>query len=153
MKNILSQYRNKVIVTTSSAESFSLGKKIGEACQGAEVFLLRGDLGAGKTVFAQGLALGLGYYDKVNSPTFNILKLYQIKNKTLNKVRVFCHIDAYRLDSGEDLLKLGIEEYLDAPGTVTLIEWAEKVKSVWPHHGIEIEIKAINESQREIRIM
>ena len=152
MKKFLSECRNKSIVTSSSEETFIFGRHIGESCLGGEVFLLLGDLGAGKTVFAQGLALGLGCRDKVNSPTFNILKLYNIKNKTLNKIRAFCHVDAYRLNSGKDLRAIGIEEYMGNPDTVTLIEWAEKVKSVWPDKSIKTKIIAVSESQREITI-
>jgi len=152
MNNFLTKNRNKQVITTSSQETFIIGKKIGKSCIGSEVILLLGDLGAGKTVLAQGIASGLGCKDKVNSPTFNILKIYDIKSEKPQKIRIFCHVDAYRLNTGKDLLSLGIEEFMDSPDTVTVIEWAEKVKSVWPHDSIKIQMRALSEDQREIKI-
>ena len=92
----------KEIKTTSPEETFSFGEELGKSCHGGEVILLLGNLGAGKTCLTQGIARGLGVRGKVNSPTFNIMKIYKIKIGTL------CHIDAYRLNSGLDLEKIGI---------------------------------------------
>ena len=93
--------------TNSAEETIELGKRIGSTCLGGEVFLLLGDLGAGKTCLSQGIAQGLGIKTKVNSPTFNIMKIYRGKKLSL------CHIDAYRLNSGHDLTMIGFDDYLD----------------------------------------
>ncbi len=133
-------------ITQSIEETASLGFSIGQACRGGEVFLLNGDLGAGKTSFLQGLGAGLGIKDKINSPTFNILKIY--KGKGLN----FCHIDAYRLNSGQDLENIGLSDYLNDKKTITAIEWADRVKSAWPNSFIKIDMLVKSENEREISI-
>ena len=132
----------KQFITNTPEETFAFGEKLGKNCQGGEVFLLSGDLGAGKTCLTQGLARGLGVKGKVNSPTFNIMKIYKIKIGNL------CHIDAYRLNSGNDLRMIGLDDYLGKSDTVVVIEWAEKVKSVWPENRIQIKIKNIAESRK-----
>ena len=135
------------IITHSTLETKTLGQVIGQACLGGEVFSLSGNLGAGKTTFLQGLAIGLGVSGRVNSPTFNILKIY--KTKKGSPVKFFCHIDAYRLTSTKDLETLGIKEILSAQDTVTAIEWAEKVKQVFPKNTIKIKAKHISVDERE----
>lgn len=132
----------KNLITNSPEETFLYGEKLGKTCQGGEVILLSGNLGAGKTCLTQGIAKGLGVKGKVNSPTFNIMKIYKIKIGTL------CHIDAYRLTSGHDLRMIGIDDYLGKKDTVVVIEWAEKVKSIWPKNKIKIEIKNIKDGRK-----
>ena len=127
----------KEFITHSAEETFFLGEDIAKICHGGEVILLLGDLGAGKTCFTQGLARGLGVKGKVNSPTFNLMKIYKIKTGVL------CHIDAYRLNSGNDLIAIGLDDYLGKKDAVVVIEWAERVKDIWPKNKIKIEIKNI----------
>jgi len=135
----------KEIITHSPEETFSLGEKIGQRCLGGEVILLFGNLGSGKTCLTQGIARGLGIKTKVVSPTFNIMKVYQ------SRVGFLCHIDAYRLNSGHDLEMIGIDDYLNKKDTVVVIEWAERVKNIWPKNQIKIELKTI-EGGRKIKI-
>lgn len=135
-------------ISKSVEETKLLGHSLAQELRGGDILLLSGNLGAGKTSFLQGLAQGLGVIDKVNSPTFNILKLYKIKNN--GNIKQFCHIDAYRLESGDDLKNLAIDEIFSDKTTVTAIEWAEKVESVFPVKYIKIEISAINEDERMI---
>lgn len=138
--------KNRIFTTSSEKETFQLGQKEGAGCRGGEVYLLLGDLGAGKTKFTQGLASGLGVRGLVNSPTFNILKLY----KARGLVKTLCHVDAYRLNSSFDLEALGIQEFLDSKDTVTVIEWAEKVKKIWPHDARVVEFRNIGADKRKI---
>jgi tRNA threonylcarbamoyladenosine biosynthesis protein TsaE len=141
------------IVTKNETETFNLGKKLGQDCQGGEVFVLIGELGDGKTKLLQGLAQGLGVKVKVNSPTFNIMKVYPIKGAAANKgVNTFCHIDAYRLRSAQDLISLGVEEFFNAPDTVTAIEWGDKVKAIWPKKAMIISIESLAENSRRISV-
>lgn len=135
------------IITNNQANTKSFGEAIGRACYGGEVFALSGDLGAGKTTFLQGLAKGLGVVIPVNSPTFNILKIYKTKKGSL--VKSFCHIDAYRLRSAKDLEALGIVEFLADKKMVVAVEWAEKVKGVFPKKTIRIKAKLISDKERE----
>ncbi|MFA5155149.1 MAG: tRNA (adenosine(37)-N6)-threonylcarbamoyltransferase complex ATPase subunit type 1 TsaE [Patescibacteria group bacterium] len=138
----------KKIVTHSEQETFDCGLRLGQDCLGGEVFALIGDLGAGKTKLIQGLAAGLGISAPVNSPTFNILKLYTVRGSK----RRLCHIDAYRLRSAEDLSALGAAEFFNDPDTVTAVEWADKVKKIWPSRTRIIAIKPLSEQQRQITI-
>lgn len=135
----------KEFITHSPEETFSLGENLGKSCQGGEVILLLGNLGAGKTCFTQGLARGLGVKGKVNSPTFNLMKVYKIKSGVL------CHIDAYRLNSGNDLITIGLDDYLGKKDAIVVIEWAERVKDIWPKDKIKVEIKNIKDG-RKIKI-
>ncbi len=136
-----------ILKSNSAEETFYIGESLGQACSGGEIFLLSGNLGAGKTCLLQGLAHGLGVKGKVNSPTFNIMKIYKT-NK--DNIKSFCHIDAYRLKSGLDLENIGFDDYI-RPDYVIAIEWAEIVKDIWPREKIMIEISNYKEG-RKIKI-
>lgn len=90
---------------------------------GGGIIGLSGDLGAGKTTFAQGFAEGLGVKEKVTSPTFVLIREHQIPDS----IKRLIHIDLYRVDGQEELGELGLNEILES-GDVVLIEWAEKIK-------------------------
>jgi len=146
----------KKVITKNETETFDFGRKLAKKCHGGEVFVLNGDLGAGKTKLLQGLAKELGVRGRVNSPTFNIIKVYKTGSaavKLKNKVKFFCHIDAYRLKSSTDLLSLGVEELFGDSETVTAVEWGEKVKKIWPRKAIIITIKVLDNNRREISLV
>ena len=88
--------------------------------------LLSGELGAGKTSLVKGLAAGLGVKNKITSPTFALMNLYEIGNKKL-EIKHFVHIDTYRLKDEKELLEIGAEDYLGQPDTICAIEWPEKI--------------------------
>lgn len=138
------------IITKKEKETREYGFKLAKKLKGGEILALTGDLGAGKTKFLQGLAKGLGVKGRVNSPTFNILKVYKTSGN--QKVKTFCHIDAYRLNFGKDLASLGVEEYFQDKRAVTAIEWAEKIKKILPPKTIKITIKHQQEEERVIII-
>jgi len=141
---------NLKINTKNEQETWQAGFDFAKELKGGEVLALYGNLGAGKTKFLQGLAKGLGVKEIVNSPTFNILKFYPVRNH--KTVKHFCHIDAYRLNSGADLIALGVEEYFSSPETVTAVEWAEKVRDIWPKRARVVKIKALSEFARQLNI-
>lgn len=121
----------KEIKLANEAETIKVGKKFGELLEKGTVITLEGDLGAGKTSFTKGIAEGLGVKRVVTSPTFTIIKEYEGDLK-LN------HIDAYRLEHSDE--DIGFDEYLYSEG-VTVIEWAQFIKSYLPKERIDIEIK------------
>jgi len=133
------------VVTKTPEETEALGRRLGKTCRGGEVFLLVGELGAGKTYLTKGLARGLGVRSVITSPTFNIMKIYEGRRLNL------CHVDAYRLQSSKDLLALGVKEYLDSPTTVTVIEWADLVGDLNPKKATKIKFKNLVDG-REIKI-
>lgn len=106
---------------------------------GAAVLALSGELGAGKTTFAQGFARALGVREKVKSPTFVLMKVYDIPSKSQvpkSKFKHFIHIDCYRLASPKDLLPLGFKGLLKDKDAIMLIEWAERIKKILPRDAI-----------------
>jgi tRNA threonylcarbamoyladenosine biosynthesis protein TsaE len=109
-------------ITHSAEETFELAYRIGEAIDEASVFLLQGDLGAGKTVFAKGIGAGLDIDPaEVNSPTFTII------NQHDGRMRMY-HLDLYRIEGGaNEVRELGLEEMMQDPDGVIVIEWAERL--------------------------
>lgn len=102
------------------------------ARKGAMILALTGDLGAGKTTFAQGLAGALGIKSRITSPTFLIIRRYNIPRAKSRGYINFHHIDAYRLNSPKELLDLGFADLLKDPKNIILIEWADKIKNILP---------------------
>ncbi len=135
-------------ITNSDKETFSLGKDLAKKLKGGEIIALEGDLGAGKTVFSQGLCAGLGYKKQVQSPTFVLMKIYPL---TKEKIKQICHIDAYQLNSWKDLEAIGAQDYLNQKETVTIIEWADKL-NLSSFQIIKIQFKIITPEKREIKI-
>jgi phosphoribosylanthranilate isomerase len=137
--------KSLVIVSHSPEYTKDLGEKMGKSIQPGSVVALCGDLGSGKTVFAQGMAKGLGVESIVTSPTFVIINEYQGRCP-------FYHIDTYRLTSPEDMQNLGYEEYFYSDG-VTVIEWAQKIEELLPEEHIRIEFKVLGVCDREITFL
>ncbi|MDP3996540.1 MAG: tRNA (adenosine(37)-N6)-threonylcarbamoyltransferase complex ATPase subunit type 1 TsaE [bacterium] len=113
----------------------------------ATVVGLYGDLGSGKTTFVQAVAKALGVVEVVNSPTFLILKSYKLKANSYNLLH---HIDAYRLESVEELRKLQFEELLRDPRNLIFIEWADRVATILPQEHIKLFFEFFDEHTRGI---
>lgn len=113
----------------------------------ATVLALRGDLGAGKTTFTQALARELGVSESVTSPTFVIMKIYDLDGQKFDRL---IHIDAYRFDSPDELDALNFSDFLQDPKNLIVLEWPEKVEGKLPANTIYIDFKFINETVREI---
>lgn len=110
---------------------------------------LEGELGVGKTTFIKGFAQALGVKEKVLSPTFVLMKTYQLSIKYYG---FLVHIDAYRLKDHRDLLPLGIKEILADPKIVVLIEWSDRVEKILPKKYIQIHFDHIDPKTRRISI-
>jgi tRNA threonylcarbamoyladenosine biosynthesis protein TsaE len=135
--------RVEVLISRSEEETFALARKMASGFTGREVVLLEGGLGAGKTVFAKGLAAGAGVADtdRVSSPSFTLVNIYEGKH------RVF-HIDLYRLERETDILDLGWEDFLGQG--VVVVEWAEKLPMAVD--GIRVRIETLGDDERRITI-
>lgn len=130
------------IITNSSDETMDLGIKFSSLLPSGTVVCLTGDLGAGKTTFTRGVAKGLNITDVVQSPTFNIMKIY------FKGSRPLIHIDAYRLlDVNTDI---GLDEYIGFESGITLIEWPMYIKDLIPEDHVEISFKHLGDDKREI---
>ncbi len=108
------------MISHSPAETEALGQVFGRSAKSGVVIALSGDLGAGKTQFVKGLARGLGISMRVHSPTFTLVNEYNG-----GRLKLF-HLDLYRLETREQILSAGIEEFL-RPDGVSVIEWAERI--------------------------
>jgi tRNA threonylcarbamoyladenosine biosynthesis protein TsaE len=135
-----------VTITQSHQETFDLGFSIGQSLELPRIFLLEGNLGVGKTVFAKGLICGLGQPDPddVTSPSFTLINEYFLR------LKVF-HIDLYRVDSLRDLETLDLEEIFGEPG-IMIIEWAEKLGKQNLEDAILVEIEDLGGDRRRIEI-
>ena len=123
-----------VFESHSAEDTEKIGCELAKKALPGDIYCLSGELGAGKTVFAKGFAKGLGITARVTSPTFTILNEYGG-----GKVNLY-HFDLYRLESPEELVGIGFEEYLFGEG-VTLIEWPEKAGNLLPAHAVHIKIE------------
>lgn len=108
----------------------SFGKKIAAELKGGDVILLYGELGAGKTTLTRGIAAGLGIKKNIVSPTFGLMKVYNIKRLKDCKIKILAHIDTYRLKNEKQLYEIGVEDYIGDPETVCVIEWPEKASGL-----------------------
>jgi len=140
----------KKYITHNSEETKQVAATLAKKFQGGEILGLVGDLGSGKTNFVQGLARYLGVANKVNSPTFVLMKPYPTHHK---KCKLLVHIDCYRLNNCQELLNLGLEEYLKDKRCLTVIEWADKIEKILPEKTIWIRFRlGKNIEEREIKI-
>lgn len=134
----------KTVTTTTSDESFSLGKHLGASARPGDVFALSGELGSGKTILAKGIAEGIGITEDITSPTFTLLEIYESRLP-------FYHFDLYRIESDAELEQLYFEDYWEGNG-VSVIEWAERAEARLPDTAIRIHIEYINSTTRSICI-
>ncbi len=133
----------KSIASASEADTQRAGAAIGKAAGPGSFIALCGGLGAGKSVFARGVARGLGILAPVQSPTFTLLNVY-------GEGRLpFYHFDAYRLDSEDELEALGYEDCFFGPGVV-VIEWAQRVMGLLPGDRLDVAIREGEDENRRI---
>ena len=131
-------------ITSSDLETRQIGYKLAKTLPNGSVIALLGDLGAGKTTLVRGVASALNIKEVVQSPTFNIMKIY------LKGDRPLIHIDAYRLnDVNTDI---GLEEYIGYENGLTMIEWPLFIERLLPKEVLYVELKHLGEDKREITI-
>lgn len=123
-----------IIESYSPEDTLELGKKIGASATPGQVYTLIGDLGVGKTVFTQGLALGLGIEEPICSPTFTIVQVYEEGRMP------FYHFDVYRIGDIEEMDEIGYEDYFYGEG-LTMIEWANLIEDILPPTYQQITIE------------
>jgi tRNA threonylcarbamoyl adenosine modification protein (Sua5/YciO/YrdC/YwlC family)/tRNA threonylcarbamoyl adenosine modification protein YjeE len=149
LNNVFSVYE-----TTNPQETYKVASKILNKVKTDSqpiIFALQGELGAGKTQFAKGLAKQLGIKSMISSPTFNIIREYPINSTA----QMFYHIDTWRLEKGEELLELGLKKMI-CPNNIIVIEWPQKVKEILKKIAkdvllVLVDIETISETKRKIR--
>lgn len=133
------------IKTSSPEETIAAAEKLGGLLKAGDMIAYKGGLGAGKTTFTRGLAIGMGLGDNVTSPTFALVNEYRGEGMTLY------HFDMYRINSEEDLESTGFYDY-DFENNVAAVEWSENIADFLPKSTIYITIERLSELEREIII-
>ena len=129
-----------IFVSNSREQTEAFAKEYAKTLCAGDVVLLDGDMGAGKTVFAKGVAEGLGIQEEVTSPTYAYMNDYD--------GRLF-HYDCYRIESPEQAEALGLADYFDMGG-ICLIEWAQNIAPLLPRFVKRVKITKLDETRREI---
>ena len=132
------------IITRSPEGTQEIGVSIGELAQPGDTFLLVGELGAGKTCLAQGIARGLDIKEYAASPSFVVVR------ELYGRLPLY-HIDFYRLDNLEEIAELGLDDYLYGKG-VCVVEWAEKGLSLLPPEHLLVEMSYVADTERKLKL-
>ncbi|HXV75133.1 MAG TPA: tRNA (adenosine(37)-N6)-threonylcarbamoyltransferase complex ATPase subunit type 1 TsaE [Candidatus Polarisedimenticolaceae bacterium] len=137
---------SRTVFSLSEDETLELGRTVARKLKGGELILLEGDLGLGKTVFARGVAIGLGLApEDVSSPSFTLIQEYRGGRLTM------FHVDLYRLASDEEIATLGLEE-IQTDRAVVLVEWGEKIPPRYRRDAIVVRLHDVGEDSRRIEI-
>ncbi len=136
-----------IFLSRSEEETEARGAALARELEPGNVVLLCGDLGAGKTVFSRGFARGLGVTEPVSSPTYTIVQEYELP--TGNRLY---HMDLYRIGDEHAALGFGVDEFLNEPGAISLVEWPERIRGLLPDTAVCVELRHRSESEREIKI-
>lgn len=132
-------------IAATEEEMMELGRQCGSQASSGSVWCLSGDLGAGKTHWTKGFVSGVSSEAVVTSPTFGLVHEYSGGKET-----VF-HFDFYRIESAEELLDLGWDDYLERGGIV-VVEWAEKYPDLMPTGSTQVTITALEDGSRQVEI-
>jgi len=144
--------KKELCLAHSEEETIGFGKKLARCLRGGDIVLLQGELGAGKTTLVKGIAAALGIVDTIVSPTFVLMQIYGIRNSE-SGIKNFAHVDTYRLKNEQELVDIGIEDYLGAPDTLCVIEWPEKIERLLRgRETIGVTLRHITDKNREIVI-
>ncbi len=136
---------NATLTLKSAARTRALGSHLGRAALPGDLLLLTGPLGSGKTALTQGIALGLGLTQTINSPTFTILKEH------LGGRLPLYHFDLYRIDDPEEIWQLGFEGYFRGAG-LCVVEWAERAPDAWPGPWLWASLQVTSATSRQMTL-
>ena len=137
----------EVIITRSEEETEAVGNRLANSLLPGSSVLLRGNLGAGKTVFSRGFARGLGITEPVSSPTYTIVQEYELPERG----RLY-HLDLYRISGVSAALAFGVDEFLNDPSSYALVEWPERIEGILPEDAVKVRLKHAGEGKREITV-
>ncbi len=131
-----------IFISKSEADTHNFAKRLAGQLHSGQILALVGDLGSGKTTFTKGLAKGFKIKQTIHSPTFVLMKIFQIPKAVIinhrSKILNMVHIDAYRLQDETELIDIGALDYLGQSGTLVVIEWADRVKSLLKKFGKKV---------------
>ncbi len=136
-------------ISHNLAETENIAQELLSSLADKSILALSGNLGAGKTTFVKFLAKVLGLEENITSPTFVLLKAYDIDFADFKK---FVHVDCYRLDAKEDLADIGLQDYVADTSNLLLIEWADKINNLPLDKVLHIKIEILGETSRKFII-
>jgi len=135
------------VYSLGESETYEMGRTMGQGLSGGDLVLLEGPLGAGKTVFARGIAAGLGIPpEQVCSPSFTLVQEYNG-----GRARMY-HVDLYRIEEIGEVGTLGLEELIDS-GAVVVVEWGERLPDAYRRDAITVRLHDIGEASRRIELL
>ena len=153
---------SQTFTTKNFTQTQNLGKKFVNNLKSGAILALYGNLGSGKTTFVQGFAKGLGIKQKIISPTFIIIRKYNIPKSSIllapqslgdvGNLKSFYHIDLYRIENEKDVKDLGLEEILNDKSNIVAIEWPEKIEKILPNKRINLYFEYLKDDSRRIEI-
>ncbi|MCL5410944.1 MAG: tRNA (adenosine(37)-N6)-threonylcarbamoyltransferase complex ATPase subunit type 1 TsaE [Patescibacteria group bacterium] len=138
-------------ISKSEEETYKIASDLAKKIKPGDVFALEGDLGSGKTTFIKGFAKALGITNEITSPTFVLLKRYNIPHSIVG-IKDLIHIDCYRMSSLEDAHSIGINELLEDKDSIILLEWPSKIREILPLRTIRLTFEYINDRERKISV-
>lgn len=139
-------------ISKNENETFDIAKKIAGKAKAGDIFALSGELGSGKTTFVKAFAKALGVKQEITSPTFVLLKQYNLPVAFNSKAKFLVHVDCYRMETVEDAHSIGLSEYFGRDDVIILIEWPEKIKEILPPNIINIGFDYLDEYSRSIKV-
>jgi len=131
------------LLSKSPEQTQMIGEALGRLAQPGDLYLLVGELGAGKTSLVQGLARGLGVEETVKSPSFTLINEYR------GRIPLY-HADLYRISNAEDVITLGLDDYIFFGEGVTAVEWAHQALDVWPEERLTLFLSYVADQVRQI---
>lgn len=141
----------ETFITHSREETQALGKELALELKPGSLITFTGDLGAGKTTLIQGMLAGLGAPAPYPSPTFVLMNQYELPQPTMSGIARVYHADAYRVEAS-DFAKLGFAEWCTDPIGIVFLEWPERIADILPVERIEIILKSLSETEREVQV-
>lgn len=132
------------VTTHSPEETIAFGQRVGKLIKGGDVIAYKGSMGAGKTTFTRGLAVGMGLGDEVISPTFALVNEYR------GDITLY-HFDMYRIQNGDDLETTGFYDYISDDSALA-VEWSENIEDCLPENTIFITLERIDDDTRKITV-
>jgi tRNA threonylcarbamoyladenosine biosynthesis protein TsaE len=137
------------VISHSPEQTSGIGTLLGRSLERGSLVLLGGMIGAGKTTFAQGIGRGLRVSTEMLSPTFTLVSEHDGLDASGRPVRIY-HIDLYRIEDSDQVFSFGLEEYLDDPEAITIMEWPERARAFMPEEHLLVDLADIADTKRKI---
>lgn len=148
----------KKYFSKSPGETRKIGKELARKIisdgqrENAAIVELKGDFGGGKTTFLQGFAKEIGVKEKILSPTFVLIKKFEIGKKNKKCFRFFYHLDCYRISKKEEILDMGFKKVISDPHNIVAIEWPQRIRGFLPKGAIHIFFSFMDKNERKVII-